>query len=308
MANNTDKTKKGNIIKMRQRRGNNQETNSYVGGAGELTVNTDTWVVHLHDGVNAGGHVVLMAHSATKDDVGLGNVQNYPIANKSQVLTPTSNSVYMTPLRTKELLESGNFSQIFKVGNLDPQNVTLKVENVDYGWKHIQCSFTYNLRDRDSPSTSYLRDGIMGYSFRRNRLNQLWSTVTIGSDYALGTKVYPAIQIAPESDESGTVRFGIEYSVAKSHGNGEFGASSLIYLEATYSENGDINNEYLEASLAQAIPATDLEPDSVIALRVFRDGRNNNDTFGGNVFLLSTMVKYQAARISTKNRTPDFYT
>jgi hypothetical protein len=45
------------------------------------------------------GAVVL-----TKADVGLGSVQNYAIASKTQAESGTSNVLYMTPLRTKELI------------------------------------------------------------------------------------------------------------------------------------------------------------------------------------------------------------
>ena len=45
------------------------------------------------------GAVVL-----TKADVGLGSVQNYAIASKTQAESGTSNDLYMTPLRTKELI------------------------------------------------------------------------------------------------------------------------------------------------------------------------------------------------------------
>ena len=45
------------------------------------------------------GAVVL-----AKTDVGLGSVQNYALASKTQAEAGTSNVLYMTPLRTKELI------------------------------------------------------------------------------------------------------------------------------------------------------------------------------------------------------------
>jgi len=53
--------------------------------------------------------VVLQQHitannAHTKAQVGLGNIQNYPIATKAQAEAGTSNALYMTPLRAKELL------------------------------------------------------------------------------------------------------------------------------------------------------------------------------------------------------------
>lgn len=45
-------------------------------------------------------------HEVTKAQVGLGNVQNYGIASQSQAENGTSNSAYMTPLRTKQAIEA----------------------------------------------------------------------------------------------------------------------------------------------------------------------------------------------------------
>lgn len=43
-------------------------------------------------------------HSVTKNQVGLGNVQNYLVANLTQAQEGTANNAYMTPLRTMDLI------------------------------------------------------------------------------------------------------------------------------------------------------------------------------------------------------------
>lgn len=45
------------------------------------------------------------AVTVTKSDVGLGNVENYPIASKTEAESGTKNTVYMTPLRSKEQID-----------------------------------------------------------------------------------------------------------------------------------------------------------------------------------------------------------
>lgn len=57
----------------------------------------DTLVGHINDGNNP--------HGTTKAQVGLGNVQNYPIATQAQAQTGTDNATYMTPLRVFEAIE-----------------------------------------------------------------------------------------------------------------------------------------------------------------------------------------------------------
>ena len=45
-------------------------------------------------------------HSVTKAQLGLGNVQNYGIATQAEAEAGTANNKYMTPLRTKQLIDS----------------------------------------------------------------------------------------------------------------------------------------------------------------------------------------------------------
>ncbi len=45
-------------------------------------------------------------HSVTKSQVGLGSVQNYGLATQAEAEAGTSNAKYMTPLRTKEAIDS----------------------------------------------------------------------------------------------------------------------------------------------------------------------------------------------------------
>jgi hypothetical protein len=42
------------------KRGNTSATSSYTGYEGEITVNTDTWNLHIHDGVTPGGRVLTV--------------------------------------------------------------------------------------------------------------------------------------------------------------------------------------------------------------------------------------------------------
>lgn len=74
---------------LRLRRGNTAQTNAFTGAEGEITVNTQTKGIHVHDGVTPGGTPISGAaglaahladtanpHSVTKAQVGLGSVDN----------------------------------------------------------------------------------------------------------------------------------------------------------------------------------------------------------------------------------------
>ena len=61
------------------KRGNTSATSSYTGPEGEVTVNTDTWNLHIHDGVTPGGRVGNISSSFSNITVTnrstLGNVR-----------------------------------------------------------------------------------------------------------------------------------------------------------------------------------------------------------------------------------------
>ena len=64
------------------KRGNTSATTSYTGYEGEITVNTDTWDLHVHDGVTAGGWVIDSSNSGSAfgnitvtNRANLGNIQ-----------------------------------------------------------------------------------------------------------------------------------------------------------------------------------------------------------------------------------------
>jgi hypothetical protein len=51
-------------------------------------------------------------HQVDKVQVGLGRVQNFPIATEAEALDGLSNSAYMTPLRVKQALDAGGGSNV----------------------------------------------------------------------------------------------------------------------------------------------------------------------------------------------------
>lgn len=57
------------------------------------------------------GVISYTAESVTKESIGLGLVQNYGIATSQQAIDADSNEAYMTPLRTRNFVESIGFAQ-----------------------------------------------------------------------------------------------------------------------------------------------------------------------------------------------------
>lgn len=70
-------------------------------------------------------------HGVTKAQVGLGNVQNYGIATQAEARAGTSNSKYMTPLRTKEAITALTGGVPLRVNN------GMLEYNDGSGWKPV---------------------------------------------------------------------------------------------------------------------------------------------------------------------------
>lgn len=60
-----------------------------------------------------------------------------------------------------------------------------------------------------------------------------------------------------------------------------------------------------EVPEVDAILSSEIEPDSVIKMRIFRDGVN--DTHGSNIHGMFSDLHYQIARVGTINKAPNFY-
>lgn len=124
-------------FKVRFLRGSQAANNVYVGPAGEITIDTENWRVRIHDGQTAGGHSVpnqadldgalagfeggggavdsvngktgVVALTAT--DLGLGSVQDYPVADQATAEAADSDAHYMTPLAMRQFMASMGVTQ-----------------------------------------------------------------------------------------------------------------------------------------------------------------------------------------------------
>lgn len=190
------------------------------------------------------------------------------------------------------------------------QPVASIISTADYGWSDLIAGFVVKGSGVTDPAWGVVRDGLEGYLFSATAMRRILCDFHLGHDIALGTVLYPHVHWCPVTTATGTVRWGIEYSVAKGHQQGAasvFGPSTTVYVEQTVSAASQYQHFIAEVSLANAIPATNIEPDSVIKMRVFRDAAHANDTFPDSVHAWQADLHYQVARITTKNKAPNFY-
>lgn len=159
------------------------------------------------------------------------------------------------------------------------------------------------------PTWAAIKNDIYGFRFSATAMNELWlSPFHIGHTYKPNTKVYPHIHWINPGTNTGVVRWGFEYTVAKGHQQGTdsiFPESTTIYLEQA-AKGTRYEHMIVEASDDQAF-LTNIEPDTLILTRVFRDAAHPNDTCTDAVFGLMSDLHYQKGYWATRNKSPNFY-
>ena len=187
-----------------------------------------------------------------------------------------------------------------------PENVELILEEqfIVSGWDDITMDLTSARPGATSPTWANYRDGIYAWSFGAATNDEIFSVAHIKHDYAEGTKIYPHVHWSPNTTSTGTVRWGIEYTIAKGHDQAAFPATTTLYVEETISANKQYQHFITEVTDAQAFDG--LEADTLVLFRIFRNGAHANDDFPDAVFGLTADIHFQTDRQSTPNRSPPF--
>ncbi len=177
------------------------------------------------------------------------------------------------------------------------------------GWRDNIVELKVDSSSANAPTLNPFRGGILAWSFPAGEMTEAHSAWHIDHDYALGTKLYIHVHWSPKTTSMGTVRWGFEYTVAKGHQQQAFPTTTTVYVE-----QASVGTAYMhyvgEVSEANAIDGAilDIEPDTVILVRLFRDGGNVADTFPDEVFVSFIDLHYQADRATTPFKSPDFLT
>jgi hypothetical protein len=179
----------------------------------------------------------------------------------------------------------------------------------DYGWRDLVGPIEVRGVGANDPSWSAITGlgGMFAYSFSATVMKEVWITYHIDHDYAAGTSIYLHTHWinAAATPNTGNVRWGFEYTVAKGHQQQAFNAPTTVYKTQACNATRYMHH-IAEIDVADAVPSTRLEPDSLLMVRIFRDAADAADTCTDAVFLLTADCHYQASRFSTRNKAPDF--
>jgi len=190
----------------------------------------------------------------------------------------------------------------------DGQDTPILGSNEEYLWRAEHIDFVpRSTSGGNYPSYGAVIGNIQGLRFHQSTMNQVMCNFHVNHDIALGTKIYPFINWMPLSNQSGAVRWGIEYTVAKGQRQQAFHNPVTVYITTVIPTNSNNVHMVSEVSELDAIPSTNIEPGSVIKMRVFRDASSPTDSYPTNVHSWGMGMRYQFARLGTKNKAPNFY-
>lgn len=153
------------------------------------------------------------------------------------------------------------------------------------------------------PTWGTFLGGISVWKFPSNSIKELWLNFHIDHDYKQGSLMFPHIHWCPVDTGAGVVRWGIEYTAAKGHGQQTFPVTQTIYLEQAAS---GIANRHQITETSVGIDFG-IEVDAVIMVRVFRDATHVNDTYAGDAVGLFCDLHYESHRLNTPQKSPNFY-
>lgn len=169
------------------------------------------------------------------------------------------------------------------------------------GWDDLTADLASGkVAGSNVPAWSQFRNGIYAYEFSATVLKEIWITFHVNHNYKDGTNVYPHIHWSPTTTDTGVVRWGFEYTVAKGHDQQAFPATQTVYVEHTVSSNKQYQHIISEVVDGDAFSA--FEPDSLILMRIFRDGGHANDTFPAAVHAFTADIHFQGDGQFTANK------
>ncbi len=151
--------------------------------------------------------------------------------------------------------------------------------------------------------------GMFAYSFSATTMNEIWINYHIDHDIYTGSDSRLYLHThwlnAAATPNTGAVRWGFQYTIAKGHQQQAFPATATVYVNQTCNATRYMHH-IAEISLADSIDMSAFEPDTLILCRIFRDAANIADTCSDKVYLLLSDCHYMADRAGTKAKSPDF--
>jgi len=137
--------------------------------------------------------------------------------------------------------------------------------------------------------------GVYTHYFSPTVMNEGWFEAQLPHKWKEGTTIYPHVHWAPVTTNTGTVRWGLEYTWANP--NGTFSNTTIIYGEQAGA--GTAFGHQI-VNFGSGITASGKTISGILLCRIFRDAAHANDTYTGNAALLSSDIHYEVDTIGSR--------
>lgn len=184
--------------------------------------------------------------------------------------------------------------------------------SINPGWRDLTSAVNAaRVTGASEPTFEAFIGTINQYSFSASAMNQVvMNPFHIDHDYMEGTDLFIHIHYATPGTDTGVVRWGLEWTYAKGHGQEAFPSSTTYYLEQAADAVAN-THQIVEGT----VPGTDviqgiengIETDGLLICRLFRDAAHANDTCTDKAFALTVDIHYQCDHLATPNKAPDFW-
>ena len=180
------------------------------------------------------------------------------------------------------------------------------------GWKDKEAAIaSARVAGAKQPTWSQVIDGIYAFLFSPTTINEVYIAFHLPHDMALsytqpdGTltppKFYLHVHWMSDGTDTGTARFGFEYSYAKGYGTAVYPSTATVYVEQA-SDGVALTHNIAELSDDDAISSAEFETDGILMLRVFRDATHANDTLTDSTFITFIDFHYLSDGLETVER------
>jgi hypothetical protein len=173
------------------------------------------------------------------------------------------------------------------------------------GWRDLTVVATAAGVGATAPSMGTMTpNGYRTYYFADSALDELFFCFHINHDYRAGTDIYFHIHWSPSTNSAGNADFKFDYSYAPMQSTGPVYTAFPAVTTGSLLQAGGGTAWLHQVTEAAAFQPTNLEPDGLLLIRAYRDGRvaNANDTFAGDAYILTADLHYEIGQLATYNR------
>lgn len=170
-----------------------------------------------------------------------------------------------------------------------------------YGWRDITGQPLTRGRASD-PEVTLMGSIFLGYKFLTGK--EIWITYHVPHDYVPNTPLYFHVHWTTDGTLTSTVKWQITATFAKGFNQQAFDLDGITATLAVQ-PSGIPWQHYV--SETDAISLTGIEVDSLVLFNLKRlvDAETSNSN---GVFVMEADIHYQSTNMTTKNKSPNFYT